>query len=41
MTFSKQIGAEHGMARDVDSDDNETPYNNEVSNGPYCIGYRT
>lgn len=30
-TISRQIGAEHGMARDLDSDDNEVPFVNEVS----------
>ena len=33
MTFSKQIGAEHGFARDQEEDmgEGDTPYTNEVS----------
>ena len=36
MTFSKAIGAEHGFARDQNSENEEVPYKNEVNN-PYLI----
>ena len=31
LTISRKIGAEHGMARDLDEHDNEIPFVNEVS----------